>query len=167
MRAETKAPEGAVFAYSNLIGLFASLPQGLLSLAVGLLGVVLARWVFVNREQRRSGRRERWSETLPVTLIAMLIVGVLINDRTLSLSAAAFLGLGVGWVTVLLLDIFGDRIIAALRAGLGVGPASPKFPKAADLSGHGGNLQSSDVDMPDDLADLVGELHNIEERRGD
>lgn len=144
---------GIVVVFSQGVALFSSVPNGLVSLGVGLIGVALARWVFVNREQRRLGRKERWQETLPLTLTAMLIAGVIIWDRDLGLSGAAFTGLGVGWAAVLLLDVMGERILLMLGGG------RPKaLPPLADWSGNSGKLLPGDVDVPRDMARKLDEL---------
>lgn len=96
--------------------------EALLSVALGLMGVVLARTVFVDRENRKLQRKQSFRETAPLTAVAMLIAGVWIWDQKLGLSMAVFTGLGVGWVAILLLDILGKRVIAALRALLSADP---------------------------------------------
>lgn len=152
-----KAAEGAVFASSGLLGFLSNVPTGLISLAVGLVGVALARWVFVNREARNRVKPQTWRETLPLTLVAMLIAGVIIHDRNLGLSAAAFAGLGVGWAAVLLLDVLGERVIAIVRAAMGSGPVAP-MPPQADISGHGGKIIPREADIPADMAEQLDKL---------
>lgn len=146
--------------WSQIVAAFKGVPDGLVSLAVGLWAVMLARWVFVNRENRRLPRRQPWHETLPLTLVAMLVTAVLVIDRELSLSAAAFTGLGVGWSAVLLLDLFGDRITAAFRAGFAV-PVTDAVRNAADKSGNGGQMLDADVDLPPELAEPLTKLHDV------
>jgi hypothetical protein len=58
----------AVAVSSGLVAVGTSIPNGLASLAVGLLGVALARWVFVNKQYRETNRAQTWHETLPLTL---------------------------------------------------------------------------------------------------
>lgn len=156
----------AVMIWSQVVALAQGVPDGLVSLGVGLWGVVLARWVFVNRENRRLPRRQPWRETLPLTLTAMLITAVLVHDRQLSLSAAAFTGLGVGWSAVLLLDLFGDRITAAFRAGFAV-PTPPHVRDAIDASGNDGQMLDSDVDLPPELAEPLNKLMDVPGTNGD
>lgn len=144
---------------SNYVAISSSVPDGLVSLGVGLIGVALARWVFVNREVRRTNKKEKWTETLPLTLVAMLIAGVMILDRELSVSASAFLGLGVGWAAVLILDVLGERVIATLRGALQGGPAQP-IPPTADLSGHDGIIDSGVAEIPEDMKQLVAKAEN-------
>ncbi len=146
---------------SQIVALVSSVPDGLVSLGVGLWGVVLARWVFVNRENRRLPRKQPWRETLPLTLVAMLITAVVVRDRDLGLSAAAFTGLGVGWAAVLLLDVLGERITAAFRAGFAV----PNTPPQADLSGEDGKMTSREINLPRDMIRLVDELDKLPSRR--
>lgn len=150
---------------SQLVAILHGIPDGLVSLGVGLWGVVLARWVFVNRENRRLPRRQPWHETLPLTLVAMLIATVIILDQDLGLSAAAFTGLGVGWVAVLLLDVFGDRIMAAFRAGFAV-PVKPEVADAIDISGEGGHVTDADVTLPPEMVEALDKLHEVPGRDG-
>ena len=154
----------AVIIASGVVALIKDVPQGMVSLAVGLIGVALSRWVFVNREVRRTSQRQPWKETLPLTLVAMLVTGVLITDRQLSVSASAFLGLGVGWVAVLLLDVFGDRILMVFKSQLSAGPASEvqlltrDFPKSADVSGLDGKITFNETDIPADMKDNLNKI---------
>ena len=150
----------AVMVWAQIVAAFKGVPDGLVSLAVGLWGVALARWVFVNRENRRLPRHQSWRETLPLTLVAALVASVVIIDRDLGLSAAAFTGLGVGWTAVLLLDLFGERITAALRAGFAI-PTPPHVADAADKSGNGGQLLDADVNLPDWAVDSLEALDDV------
>lgn len=134
---------------SQMVAFTNGFPDGIVSLGVGLWGVVLARWVFVNRENRRLPRRQELRETLPLTLVAMLITGVVVHDQNFGLSAAAFTGLGVGWAAVLLLDILGERIVAAFRAGFAM-PVAQNV-KLADISGEDGMVRDTDVDLPEEM----------------
>ncbi len=151
-------------ASSYLVGFFSSVPNGLVSLGVGLWGVALARWVFVNRENRRLPRPQPWRETVPLTLVAMLITAVIVRDQELGLSTAAFTGLGVGWAAVLLLDILGERITAAFRAGFAM-PTPRHIRDHADLSGHGGTMLDDDVEIPPDLIEPLEHLHEVDDPR--
>lgn len=151
---KASGPGGAVVAASHVWAIFNGFDAGLISLGCGLVAVALSRWVFINREMRRVRRRESWHETLPLTLVAMLIAGVIIHDRHLSLSASVFVGLGAGWTAVVLLDILGQRTMDGLRALLGSGPVNP-LPPHADLSGREGQLDSDVVDVPRDMARLI------------
>jgi hypothetical protein len=148
---------GAVAGVSGLVALAHGIPEGLVSLIIGLVGVALARWVFVNREVRRSHLSQKWNETLPLTLVGMLVTGVLVIDQKLGVSSAAFLGLGVGWAAVLILDVLGERILAAMRGMLSAGPANPTFPPAADLSGMDGRVTANEVTSTSDLEALLVE----------
>lgn len=144
---------------SGGVALGRGVPEGMVSLGVGLVGVALARWVFVNREVRATSRPQKWNETLPLTLVAMLVAGVLIWDRKFGVSTSAFVGLGVGWTAVLLLDVLGDWVLSKAKIMFSSGPAKPdQFPKAADLSGKDGRVTSQDVELPKDFLDAVREL---------
>lgn len=99
-----RAPETAVVASSALPWIFNGPSDGLISLGLGLLGVLLARTIFVNRENRALGRRQPWRETLPITLAACLIAGGMIWDGHLLYSKAIFTGIAVGWTTIVVID---------------------------------------------------------------
>lgn len=148
--------------WSAAVALLQGIPAGLVSIGVGLWGVALARWVFVNKENRRLPRRQGWSETLPVTLVGMTIAAAIIHEGRLGVSSAAFTGLGVGWSAVLLLDLFGERITAAFRAGFAM-PVPRNVADKADLSGESGQLLGSDKTVPPDMAQLVDKLDNPRE----
>ena len=112
----------AVVATAPAVG--ADTIQTLVSVAVGLVGVVLARAVFLTRQKRVTGHGEPWRDTLPMTLAAMLLAGVLIFDRRMGVSSAAITGLGLGTVAVVMLDILGERALAMLRTLFGL--STPK-----------------------------------------
>ncbi len=142
-----------VAASSGVIAATEGVPEAMISLSVGLLGVTLARWVFVNREHRSLPKPQRWNETLPLTLVAMLITGALIWDKNYSISMSAFIGLGVGWSAVVLLDVLGDWVIVRAKSIFSAGPAHDNFPKVADLSGHDGKVLTRDVELPEAIAE--------------
>jgi biotin transporter BioY len=100
----------------------AGVHQTIVSLGVGLIGVWLARIVFVNRENRRLEKRSPLRETLPVTLAACLIAGAVIYDQHLGISASVFIGLATGWTTVVILELFGDRFVNSIRIFFGMAP---------------------------------------------
>lgn len=153
-----------VIAVSAAVGKLSSIPDGLVSLGVGLIAVWLSRWVFVGRENRRMGKPQRWNDTLPLTLVAMLITGVVIHDRGLGLSAAAFVGLGVGWAAVLLLDVFGERVVSMLRAGFAVPPDQVVRGKL-DLSGHDGKVLD-EANVPPDMTANLAKIDKEDRERG-
>lgn len=155
MRADNEG--AAVMFWSGIVAAFQGIPSGLVSIGVGLWGVVLARWVFVNRENRRLPRHQSWHETLPLTLVAMLITTVLVHDRQFGISVAAFTGLGVGWAAVLLLDVLGERITAAFRAGFAMPPPTP-IETLLDRSGHKGEILPKEKNTPPDMAKLIDKI---------
>ena len=118
----TKLPFAAVVASAPVTAATAGLAQALLSLSIGMVGVTLARTIFVGRENQRLKRKQQFGETFPLTAAAMLIAGVIIWDRQLGISMAAFTRLGVGWVAVLALDVLGQRAIEVLRVLMGAKP---------------------------------------------
>jgi hypothetical protein len=156
---------GAVMAASQVVALFSSVPDGLVSLGVGLWGVALARWVFVNRENRRMNIPQNWRETLPLTLVAMLVAGVIIHDQQVGLSLAAFIGLGVGWAAVLILDILGERITAAFRAGFAHTEGRDNL-GVLDKSGNDGKVLNSDIDLTEDMIENLRRLDKLPYERG-
>lgn len=126
MNVSTKVAGVAVIASSGLSG---GLTEKAISVALGLAGVALARQVFINKERRRTGTKQPVSETMPLTLCAMLVTGVIIYDKQLGLSMSVFAGLGVGWTAILLLDVLGGwalktgkRVFAVTDEELGISP---------------------------------------------
>lgn len=97
-----------------------SVSEGAVSVCLGLAGVALARQVFIGRERRKTGRKQPMRDTIPLTLCAMLVTGVIIYDRQLGFSTAVFTGLGVGWSAILLLEIFGAGVLKWGRRVFGV-----------------------------------------------
>ena len=126
MNLSTKASAAAVVASSVASG---GLTEKVISVCLGLAGVALARQVFINKQRRSSGQKAPISETLPLTLCAMLVAGAIIYDRELGLSMSVFTGLGVGWTAILLLDVLGGwvfktskRIFQITDEELGISP---------------------------------------------
>lgn len=119
MNVSAKTAAGAVMVMASSV-LSPDRLEALLSVGLGLAGVALARQVFITKERRRTGAQPPWSETFPLTLVAMLITGVLIWERRFGLSLSVFTGLGVGWTAILLLDVVGAWVLKTGRRILGV-----------------------------------------------
>jgi hypothetical protein len=98
------------------IGAFLTGGHDVVPLMLGLMGVILARTVFIQRETLATGRKLSFRETLPLTMTAMLITGVVIWDRNLGKSTATLLGLGVGWTAIVILDVIGMRILNTFKS---------------------------------------------------
>lgn len=130
---DSAAPALAVVASAPITIWTSDTTQAIASVLLGLLGVAIARKVFIDRENRRLRKAQPWHSTLPLTLAAMLITGVLVWDNKLGLSSSVFTGLGVGWTVILILDLIGDRAMNVIRAALGMPPLPPQgtFPDAA------------------------------------
>lgn len=94
--------------------------DALIAVVIGCIGVALARAVFVSRTKRETGQNADWRETLPLTLAGMLSTGAIVWDQAMSISSAAILGLGTGWVAVLMLDLVGGRALDVVRAIFGI-----------------------------------------------
>lgn len=131
MNLSTKAAAAAVVASSAVSG---GLTEAAISVCLGLAGVALARQVFLSKEKRRTGLKQPLSESLPLTLCAMLVTGVVIYDRRLGLSMSVFTGLGVGWTAILLLDVLGGwvlktgkRVFQVTDEDLGITPEERKL----------------------------------------
>lgn len=107
---------------------------------------MLARTVFVDRQNAALGRRQTFRETLPLTLAAMLIAGVVIVDRDFGFSAATFTGLGIGWTAIVLLDVIGKRILRALDPSSTVAQDAPNLlkPTPPDMSDALDRIDASD-----------------------
>lgn len=113
------APEAAVLVSTPLPWILGGASDGLISLGLGLTGVMLARTIFVNRENRALGRRQPIRETLPVTLAACLIAGGIIWDGHLLFSKAIFTGIAVGWTTIVAIEKI-SRIVNPAEAARSV-----------------------------------------------
>jgi hypothetical protein len=85
-------------------------------LALGLLGVWLARTVFVDQENRKLRRRQKLRETMPLTLAGMLVVGSFLWDANTTLAKASLFGLSVGYGTMLILKMLGRMAPGLARA---------------------------------------------------
>ncbi len=125
-----RAPEAAVVASTPVTWLFAGANDGLISLGLGLLGVLLARTIFVNRENRVLGHRQPWTDTLPITLAACLIAGGIIWDGHLLYSKAIFTGIAVGWTTIVAIEKI-SRIVNPGEVGRPAAPAPAAEPDRA------------------------------------
>ena len=90
--------------------LFSGAGDSLISLGLGLLGVLLARTVFIAKENRALGRKQPWVEQAAITAVACLIAGGIIWDGHLLYSKAIFTGVGIGWSTIAAIN-FISRII--------------------------------------------------------
>lgn len=102
-----------------------------LSVGLALAGVYLARQVTIGEENRTLGREQSYRETGPLTWIGILIICPFIWHYNIAVPWASLLGLGVGYSVRVLLRIFGDGTVAAVREFLrraGAGPAAPAAP---------------------------------------
>lgn len=163
MRPHDAAAPVAVSLSTSYALLDAGWVQSLISLAAGLIAVWVARLVFITRENRQLHRQQTWRETVPLTVVAMLIAGAFIWQNSLKASTAIYVGLGVGWVAVILLDILGQRVMETLRTALGGGPASPALPPAADISGNDGVVTSAEI--PPSMAEILDRIDAAERAR--
>ena len=151
-----RTAEAAVLATTPIMAAAgASLSSQLISLLLGLAGVWLARMVFVDRQYRKSGRRQKMVETLPLTGVAMLIAGGIIWDNELGVSKAIFTGLGVGWTAVVLLDVIGMKILTMFRGDMKVSDEE----LYNRVSGRHGLPP-----VPDDMEDQLDRIDRAERR---
>jgi hypothetical protein len=125
----TKTATAAVTVSGVPLAITGDTAQALLSVALGLSGVALARTVFINKERRRTGQVQPMRETLPLTLTAMLVTGVVIWDKQFGPSLSVFTGLGVGWTAILLLDVIGAWLLKTGRRIAGVTPEELGIPR--------------------------------------
>jgi hypothetical protein len=89
-----------------------------LSLTATNIAVVLARLIWKDREQRRSKRPQRFMEHAPITAAGMLIATALVWHWDAAFLYSVATGFGVGFSTVKILDLLGDRAIAAVNAAV-------------------------------------------------
>jgi hypothetical protein len=90
-----------------------------ISILLGVLGVILARLVYVDAENKKLGRRQTVRETMPLTMVALLIAGPFIWKHRDAITVTPLLGLGIGWSALLLLKLAGTAVAAGGRAFVG------------------------------------------------
>jgi hypothetical protein len=161
-------PEAAVVASTPLPWIAGGPRDALVSLALGLIGVCLARMIFVNRENRALGYHQRVGDTLPITLIACLIAFGIIWDGHLLYSKAIGTGVGVGWATMAIVNQLA-RVITPGAADPTTAAKPKTVPRRVKVmraptpgSGIGGALKASfpasSSDEPDDFARRLDEI---------
>jgi hypothetical protein len=69
---------------------------------VGCLAALIVRGITVTTP---SKKKRIWVFELLVTMLSVLLTGVIVHDRSMSISAAAFLGVGVGGLGVGVISI--------------------------------------------------------------
>lgn len=92
---------------------------GVLSMCLGLLAVALTRMMLTAREKKPQSRRYNWT----VLLLAVVIWFALLLELRPGPGASVAWGSGIGVSVVLLVDIFGERILGMVRAFFGKDPA--------------------------------------------
>lgn len=88
----------------------------LMSVALALIGVYLARLVTIDAENKKLGRIQTLRETGPLTWIGILIVGPLIWHFKIDIPYASLIGLGVGYSVRAVLKVVGSGAVASARA---------------------------------------------------
>lgn len=90
-----------------------------LAMLLSITGLILARWI-APPPLRKLSRAQEWGLTALLILILILIVTGEIGDGTpIKAGPAALWGIGLGFSGLLVIEFFGDRAIAMLRAAFG------------------------------------------------
>ncbi len=87
-----------------------------IAVALGLIGVYLARLVTIDAENKRLGRVQTYRETGPLTWIGVLIVCPFIWHYSIAIPWASMIGLGVGYSVRVVLKIFGSAAVDVARS---------------------------------------------------
>lgn len=125
----------------------------LIAMAIGFVGVVLARTVYVDQENRRLGRVQTFRETSPLTGVAMVIVLPIIWHLELAIPYAALLSLGVGYAAMTVLGI-----IAKATAGGARSAAKAVLESLPDLP-------PEQPALPPDMERLLDDIDKADENR--
>ena len=75
----------------------------------------VARMVYIDQENKRLGRKQTIGETLPLTIVALLIAMPFVWKHREEITIAPLIGLGVGYSALLLLKLIGRATIVAAR----------------------------------------------------
>lgn len=86
------------------------------AVVLALIGVILARMVSVNDENKRLGVTQPWRDTGPLTWIAVLMVCPFIWHYQVAVPWASLIGLGTGYSVRIILRILGVGMINTARA---------------------------------------------------
>jgi len=88
----------------------------LIAIALGCAGIMLARMVTIEAENKRLGKPQHWRETMPLTGIAVLIVCPAIWHFEIAVPWAALIGIGVGYTVRVILKILGAATVDMARS---------------------------------------------------
>ena len=108
---------GAATALAAPVGSLTVSPTlyNIITLALGMIGVIVARMVYIDQENKRLGRKQTIGETLPLTIVALLIAMPFVWKHREEITIAPLIGLGVGYSALLLLKLIGRATIVAAR----------------------------------------------------
>ncbi|MET0373936.1 MAG: hypothetical protein ABW128_06725 [Rhizorhabdus sp.] len=123
----------------------------LIAMALGCAGIMLARMVTIEAENKRLGKAQPWRETFPLTGIAILIVCPLIWHFEIAVPGAALIGIGVGYSVRVILRIVGTTSTSMARA---------LAERAIDALGGTpqGDRRPLDTPLPDDMKDILDRM---------
>jgi hypothetical protein len=135
-----------------------------LALVFGVIAVVLARIIWIDRDNRATGRRATVRDTLPLTLVATIVYVALAVDWNLNFQKGVSVGLGVGWTAPLLADIMGDKILAVLAPDRirRSDPRATGDDARANIDAAAEHLVHQQQDLPPEIDDLAKKLGDID-----
>lgn len=90
-----------------------------LALFLSILGLLLARAIAPPPLRKLSRKQEIALTTLLVIILFVIVTGQLLDTEPLGAGLAVIWGVGLGFSGLLVIEFFGLRALAMLRAGLG------------------------------------------------
>ena len=95
------------------------------ALILSLIGLLLARYITPKSAQSMSAGKERALTILLALILIVVIAGEFPffgNGEPMGVGMATAWGIGLGTSGILVVDLIGSRVMAALRAGLNLPP---------------------------------------------
>ena len=101
-----------------------------LAFGLSVAGLLFAR-TLAPPSLRKLDKRQEWALTLLLLIITFLVVtGELGNGEPMGGGLAVIWGVGLGFSGLMVIEFFGDRVMAMLRAGFGGAEKMPHPPAA-------------------------------------
>ncbi len=93
-----------------------------LALAISGLGLLFARAIAPPPLRKLSRKQEISLTALLLAILFLIVTGQMWGGEPMGGGIAMVWGIGLGFSGLLVVEFFGERVMAMLRAGLGVGP---------------------------------------------
>ncbi|MCP3731998.1 hypothetical protein M9978_16355 [Sphingomonas sp. MG17] len=92
----------------------------IMALALSVAGLLLARFIAPPPLRKLSLWQERALTALLVILLFMVVTGQFGDGKPLGAGMAVMMGIGLGFSGLMIVELFGDRALAALKVLFGV-----------------------------------------------